>query len=482
MSAPRSYQLYLHLSAEQRVRFKKFVHSPYYNTRTKLQKLVDYWEVITEGEDAWQAGDAALKILGNSKDLIPLNNLLSDIYRLLEDFLIAETVKGDPEWRVAGLARALEELGSSRATKAFLRRQERSQPDDPFALHYVNRLADQHHFSLSRQHNNADLLQSQQQLTIFYLTRQLKTWCELLNRNNILSLTYDEKALSHFQLVIEGARDMLEANPVAGLYYALFKWLKEPESDTWYEQLSPNLFPMLDQAGNADAKEVCAYLQNYFVRRINEGQSYFLQELYNLFQYMLTTELVLEGSAISQWTYKNIVTVGLRLRYFEATEEFIHNWYNRLPETDRDNAYHYNLAALHYESGQHDKALKLLQRVQFNDPVYYLDSHSILLKIYWEEGDHEAIRSLCESVRIYLLRQRNLNRQQIQLYRHLFRFTLRLFRLRYTSAHLTKQEQQRQYFKVKADIDQQDQVANRKWLLEQWQQTKVHLKFGETGG
>ena len=47
--------------------------------------------------------------------------------------------------------------------------------------------------------------------------------------------------------------------------------------------------------------------------------------------------------------------------------------------------------------------------MHFTDPVYYLDSHSILLKIYWEEGEDEAIRSLHETVRIYLLRQRSLN-------------------------------------------------------------------------
>ncbi|HAE34577.1 MAG: hypothetical protein H6548_08820 [Chitinophagales bacterium] len=477
MASPKAIQTFQSLGADRQKRFLLFVQSPYFNTREKLWQLTDYIRHRTEEEEDWDATGASIFIFGDAQQQKPLTNLLSDLNRLLEQFLSTEALLDHEDLRETALARGMTALSAPRVTQAYLRRKQRLGVQDPLSLHHLNRLADQFHFQQTRQHSNEDLLESQKQLTLFYLTRQLKTWCELLNRRHVLDLPFDPEQLNLFRQILESASDLIDTHATSGMYRAIFIWLSNQESDAWYDRLQADLLDMLAATDADEIREVCAYLQNYFVRRINEGKKRFLQELYNLFQYMLAHDLVLEGQTISQWTYKNIVTVGLRLQYFDTTESFIHEWYSRLPEQDRDNAYYYNLAALHYESRQYDKARKLLQRVHFTDPVYYLDSHCILLKIYWEEGEDEAIRSLHETVRIYLLRQRSLNKQQIQLYRQLFRFTLRLFRLRYTSAHLSATEQQRIYRKIRTDLDLQEEVANRGWLQDQWKLTGGFLKI-----
>lgn len=476
MSTPRFVQIYQSLPDPDKKRFLLFVGSPYFNTREKLVQLADYVRHRTEEEEDWDAGAASAAIFNDSNQQKPLTNLLSDLNRLMEQFLATEALAQQPELMETALAKGMSAIPVPSATKAYLRRKQRMGVSDPLSLHYINRLADQFYFQQTREHSNEELLESQHNLTVYYLTRQLKTWCELLNRSNILSLTYDEQALHLFLQVIEYAGPTLHEYPLAGLYHAIFQWMQEPGSDDWYYRLKGQLFHLLEQIEEEEAKEICAYIQNYCVKRINEGRQEFLQELFNLFRFMLEQELVLDGSVLSQWTYKNIVTVGLRLKAFEETEEFIHTWYQRLPEKDRDNAYYYNLAALHYESHDYAKAKKLLSRVHFTDPVYYLDGHAILLKIYFEEGAEDAIISLNETVRIYLLRLKLLNKQQIQLYRNLFRFTLRLYRLRHNAAHLSAREQHQILNKILLEADAQLQVANRQWLLMQAESTKAFLK------
>ena len=59
------------------------------------------------------------------------------------------------------------------------------------------------------------------------------------------------------------------------MYWAIFIWLSNQESDAWYDRLQADLLDMLAATDADEIREVCAYLQNYFVRRINEGKKRF---------------------------------------------------------------------------------------------------------------------------------------------------------------------------------------------------------------
>ena len=467
MSSPRALTLYRTFPAEVQKKFRRFIESPYFNTRLKLQKLLHFFDTLAAGDLTWRPAEAAAFVLGDKSQIKALNNLLSDMNRLLENFIAVETMQQDTEWKDAALAKGLEQLGAPVFTQAVLKRKSRRGTDDPFALFHLHKLTDQLHFSSSRQNSNDALLESQKQLTIYYLTWQLKTWCELLNRSHILALDYEKDAVEIFRQILASASELVASQAVTKLYDAIFQWMLDQEDDTWYTQISGSLFDTLLLTDKDDAKEICAYIQNYCVKRINEGNPAFLQELFRLFQFMIQQKLILEGQQISQWTYKNIVTVGLRLKAFSETESFIHEWYTYLPDEVRDNAYHYNLAAFYYETHHYTKASKLLNRVQFTDPVYYLDSYTILMKIYFEEAAGEALASLKDTVRIYLLRQKNVSRQQVQLYNNLFRLTLRLFHLRYTAAHLSVEEWQKRRERLQEEIHRNNNIANKAWLLQQ---------------
>ncbi|HET8963240.1 MAG TPA: hypothetical protein VFM99_05050, partial [Chitinophagales bacterium] len=332
MGNPKVISALHSLSQAKRRRFSKFLHSPYFNTRVKVIALGDY---ITElqSEEYWDSTQAFTIVFGNKKfEPLPLNNVLSDLYKLLERFLRIEAMEQADDLKHAAEVKGILNIGAPSVTKAFLRKKEKQNIQDAFGKYQLNKLSDQFHFQQTRKNNNDDLIASQKNFTTHFLQQQLRTWCELLNRSNILSLKFDNNELSKFKIVLNQFEDDLQKNPSINLYYAIFQWLNNPVDDNWYIDFPKNLISHLDKLSENNAKEICAYVQNYCVKRINEGKENFLRELFNLFRLMISKNLITDNNTLSQWTYKNIVTTGLRLKEFKETEQFIHEWYIKLPE------------------------------------------------------------------------------------------------------------------------------------------------------
>ena len=464
MANPKVIRALHSLSPAKLNRFSKFLHSPYFNTREKVTVLGDYIAGLSDEND-WEAAEA-YRLIFNEKKFkpLPLNNLLSDLYKLLERFLRIEAMEQAEDLKHAAEVKGIANISAPAVTKAYLRKKEKNEVQDPFGKYQLYKLADQFHFQQTRRNTNDDLIASQKNFTTHFLQQQLRTWCELLNRSNILSLDFDRAELEKFKTVLAQFEHELKNNPRIDLYYALFQWLNNPSDDNWYQGFPEKLIAHLKTLPENNAKEICAYVQNYCVKRINEGKENYLRELFNVFRLMISNNLITDGNTLSQWTYKNIVTTGLRLKEFEVTEQFIHEWYTKLPEAERDNAYQYNLAVLHYESKQYKRAMQLLNKVHFTDPNYYLDAKSILLKIYFEQESFEAIHALKDTVKIYLLRERLLSKNQKLLYKNLFSYTLKLYRLKYESYYLTVEKLQAALRKLIAEIQQNELVANKTWL------------------
>ncbi|MFN3939486.1 MAG: hypothetical protein ACK4IY_02790, partial [Chitinophagales bacterium] len=91
MALPKIIRAYQSLPLPKQQKFKQFLHSPYFNTREKLLVLGDYICHLVKNELDWNYEEAS-KLVFKSKPatIQPLNNLLSDLYKLLERFLRIE--------------------------------------------------------------------------------------------------------------------------------------------------------------------------------------------------------------------------------------------------------------------------------------------------------------------------------------------------------------------------------------------------------
>lgn len=475
MALPKVISIYRSLASKERDRFGLFVRSPFHNTRDKIVALLEHIEQITsklsdeqELDVVWDKKVAHQKIFtGKKYNELQLNNLLSDLYQLLEKFLAWQTFEKNEEQQNVMVIENLMETSVMDNAGKLIKQQTLQKSKDAIAGFKLHQLADQYYFQRSRKGDNAYLLKGQETLDIFYLSNQLRIWCELLSRSNILALQYDAYKFHRFIDYLENNLQQYGEQPTISIYYPILLWLKDQHNDAWYLGFREKLFLHIGEFPEQEAKDIVAYVQNYCVKRINEGRNEFLHEWLEISRFMLPLNLLHEGQHISEWTYKNIVTAGVRLQEFTWTEQFIHQYYNQLAPEGRDNAYQYNLAVLYYEKRDFNRAMQLLNKVHFTDPNYYLDAKSILLKIYYDHHEYDAILSLRDTVKIYLLRDKLLSKNQRSLYKSLFNNTIKLYKLRLEKGVINTEKWHHAFESLKKDVLENSLVANKQWLLKE---------------
>jgi hypothetical protein len=473
MALPKVITIYQALTPKERERFRLFVVSPFHNTRKKLISLQAHIDSLfpadaeaSENELQWDKKAAHHFVFGEKKyNELQLNNVLSDLYQLLEKFLAWRKFEENDEQQDVMVIENLMEASALDNAGKIIKQKTQLKNKDAIAGFKLQQLADQYYFQRSRKGDNAYLLKGQQTLDIYYLSNQLRIWCELLSRSNILALDYDGYKFQRFIDFLENNLQEYHQQPTISIYYPILLWLKDQKNDAWYEGFRDKLFQHIGEFPEQEAKDIVAYVQNYCVKRINEGRNEFLHEWLTISRFMLPLKLLQEGVHISEWTYKNIVTAGVRLKEFEWTEQFIHQYYNQLAPEGRDNAYQYNLAVLYYEKHDFNRAMQLLNKVHFTDPNYYLDAKSILLKIYYDHHEYDAILSLRDTVKIYLLRDKLLSKSQRTLYKSLFNNTIKLYKLRIDKGVINQEKWQKLFDALKEDITHSSLVANKQWLL-----------------
>lgn len=469
MALPKFIIVYSALKPALRNEFSGFVRSPFVSKREKLHTLMNLIEKLTEEEmiNGWSRNHFwSLGFKDGQEGEKQFNNLMSDLYKLMKKFLAWKQFEKNNEQNDLLIIENLLEKDIVYSAGKMIRKKANQKRTTNAEMGFkFNQLADQFYFQQTRKNDNSFLLNSQQHLDIFYLSAQLKIWCELLNRSNILSLSYDQEKLNRFINFLEEAKADYPDQYSIRIYYPILCWLIEPENDNWYIGYREKLFNHIIEFPEPEAKEIVAYVQNYCVKRINQGRNEFLNEWLEISKFMLPLNLLNEGPHLSQWTYKNIATAALRLQEYNWAEQFIHTYYLKLPVVHRDNAYQYNLAVFYYESGDIDRAMQLLNKVHFSDANYYLDAKSILIKIYFEENEYDALISLTESMKIYLLREKQLSKNQHLQYKYLFRYTLRLYKLRLNKQMLDDAAYQLQLTELKDRVTENPFVANKQWLL-----------------
>lgn len=133
---------------------------------------------------------------------------------------------------------------------------------------------------------------------------------------------------------------------------------------------------------------------NYSLKRMNSGEKEYIRETFELYVKFLEKGLLHVKGKISPWSFKNIVTTGLRLSEFDWVENFIHAYSHDLDERYRNNAMTFNLAQFYFYKKDYANVITLLSKVEYDDITYNLNSKTLLMASYYELDELEALNSL----------------------------------------------------------------------------------------
>ncbi len=469
-------ELYKTLNPVERKRFKQYVESGFFNANTSVIKLNQYITraLDSSGERELDKKKAHAQLFGKRKySESQISVLMTFLMRLLEAFIAQlkyDTNKFlQKEYLVAELRkRKLDKHFISNTGEYHKWLQEKRKHDSEYYYASYTLEKEMDHFFMKGEirKNDESLQRKSDHLDIFFLSEKLKNLCEMVNRQNIIKSNYNLRMLKALRIYIDENTSYFQTIPAVYIYYKILLTLLEGENAEHFRELKQSLDKYFKAFSQEEALQMYLFAQNYCIKKINSGDARYLQEILAIYETLLQNELIFEDNYLSQWDYKNIVSVGLKLGKFDWTKDFIENYKHRLSPESRENAYEYNLSLLHYTRKDYKSALKRLQHVDFTDVFYHLGAKSILLKSYYELEEVEPFYSLVDAYKVYLVRTKKISVYQRTMHQTLVKYTKQTFDLKLKMGAVSGIAQEKAIKKLKDRITGNRDKADFSWLLE----------------
>ena len=443
--------------------FKKFVASPYYNKNEELVLLYDYLKKIAP---KFPLKKIQRKVVyqaifpRNAYDEKHLKYLMSFLLKLAERFIGLKKYESEKVVQEYHILQACTDRHLFRNYSNLYSKAERELNSYPYkdsAYYYYQYLladVDNRYFGQQNVRKfNAELQQAADYFDLYYIGKKLKYACEMLDRQKFLSADYKLEMLTEVQQYLQHTPQ--DNIPVISIYKTILNTLLDESNPAHFEQLKELLDLNFDSFSRIEMKEMYVHAINYCIRKIRQRDSQFVQEALDLYMKGIESKLLFEGDYLSPWTYNNIVKLGLRLRRYDWTETAIKTYHSALEVQFRENALNYSMADLLYHKKDIEGAMLHLRQVEFSDIFFALDAKVMLLKIYFDNGEEEALHSLIISFKAFLKRNRLISNEVRTTYLNFIAFLTQLLKI----DSLALEE-------FKTSIQNSELLVDRKWLLD----------------
>lgn len=465
------------LNSRELTRFSEYVHSPYYNKHQQLQQLCVYLLKLAPDFDSESKLDkyriyTYLYPKGSYDDAM-LHSLFSKLLRLLYDFLATEFWQEERRMQEVLLLRQLRhrKVAEKHVVSATRRFGTLEAPNSKErALLYwedflFHRELDLEFLGRGGRTYNEHLQAKNDALDLCYIAEKFKIACDMVSRSVVTQAHYTPSLLAEIQGYVAQQPHLIEL-PILAIYWCIYQTLTEPQQNSHYERLKGLLRQHHSQFCNEEAMDMYGYALNYCIRKINQGQIEFYEEIWTHYQLLVDAKIIYLGDYLPPWEYKNIVTTALRLGKYDWAKQFVEKYRADLPPDIRENAYRYNLASIYYAVRDYEKALRTLHDVEFTDATYHLGAKIIQLKSYYELHEGDALRSLIDAFQVYLRRSKEISEYRKDANAQFLRLTKKIYQYREQILFAPRERSQAKFDALLTEVNTAEPLANKDWLLQ----------------
>ena len=466
------------LPTKDREQFRQFVNSPYFNQHKKTKQLLDIILKKVDGKPQGLAKEKVFRKVFPDKpyDEQQLYNVMSYLNKLLYRFMAHEHLQ---KQRYQEPMLTIEEAYENHQFDIMTNRGKQlkkrlcQDPVHDSEYHFTNyRINHAIGYYSGHYFNRAETDTFQQmmdELDKFYIVEKLRNCCHLTANSIMMNTSYTFRMLDELLQYLNTHWKAYENEHSIVLYHTILMSLRDEKNPRHYQRMKKMLAEDMEHLSEQEGRDLYTFSYNYCILMSNAGYGEYQVELFQLYKQGLRQGLLMDKGMISEWNYKNIATLGAKLKEFEWTERFLQEYRDKLPPHRRENAYNYNLGNLYYNKGRYNDALSALLVVQFTDVKYHLSTTFLLLRTYYALKDTEALLSLIETFRIYVIRNRKMTVEQKRGYTNFLRFAKKLVLVKHQASTYSKKDYAKELEELKGKIDNTENVINRYWLLEECQ-------------
>jgi hypothetical protein len=458
MTENKLLSIIITLTGPEKRECTQFLKSPYFNQREDVLRCWDYF-LSRKGRET-HPGEA----FEYANPGVPFNDqawrhLQTFLQLRIENFLALRATEQSPLLSDLHLASVFREKGLLKHSSQLFRRAEANldgMPRDNDYFYNLYRLEWEKYASFETQTRSRvnNLGAVNHAFDVYLIGTKLRLACLLESHRAVFNIGYDNTVLQSLLPTLASQRDLFV--PVVALYYHCYQALtggQENEFRAFRAELENQ------NAGlPADERRIFLLIAvNYCIKQLNSGESHYIREAFDLYKLGLDTNLLLENEVLSRFAYKNIVALGLRLQEYTWVESFIYRHEPYLEARYRAANRDYNLARLFYAQKDYKSAMPLLARVDEADLLLNLDSRIMLLKMYYETGEWDALDALLSSFRILLLRKKKAIGYHQTYYLNTLRYISKMARLNFMD--------KKALAALRTEVESGQYIIEKEWLL-----------------
>ena len=465
------------LDAEEKKRFPGWLKN---ELQGQKQEMWLWFEQIWEGkteQHAWEYLHSP-KSLNQSR----INSWNAMLIKWMEDYLAFCALRKDHFARIHFLNRVIIRQNPIHAYPSSIRKSRRyleqqSVRDKTFyqIQHELDRLDIEFQNSYPGVHirrYTVDPQQFRQNEEMAILLTNIEVTARRLSYKEPLT-EWDHYCIKQLQTYLE--KDSAEKWPVAFLYLKIFSFLQ------------PDIIIQADEARNLvefyqahlsalrpDAQfMVGILLSNSLIRSYFRQQDQAVIDLvFEIHIWMLTHSKVYEA----RYLYRNMIHLYLimarrsqdqetRKKYFDLAYFNLEDLKEKLPVNEREEVYNYNLAAIHFETGNFADLARQIYTLEFKDYTYEINYLILWNKAQYELGEYyglaERLKNLQISLQQTLKLKPDLRKRQLNQVKY-FRKMVNNYRL--SILH-----------RLKKQLEEENTILGKKWLMEKLEE-KIRLQ------
>lgn len=454
------------LNRKERIAFRKFLHSPYFNHR---RDVIDLYECLQqqlkkEQPDLRKAHIYQLLFPDQPFDDQAFYLVTSYLLKLLEQFLAVQGFLNDQPAANAYLIQDYKKKGLQKHLKYTIKQQKRQLEqyalrDSRYFEHLRNLSWQEYQLEEVKKPSGVLSLEALSKWTdVAYLSQKLRQICLFTAHQSVYQVAY-ENAKPFIETIFHYLKhgEWIEI-PAVGIYYHGYHVLKGEEETAHFEQFKQLLFDHANHFRASEVRELYLLAINFCVKQVNKGNKSYFSEMLALYQKGLELAVLLENGIISRFTYHNAVAAALQIKAYDWAEQFIHQYQAYLAADYQESTFHFNLARLEYEQSHYDHALDLLQKANFQDVLLNLAAKTISLKIYYKLEAFDLLDAHLNAMNNFIRRNRVIGYHR-KNYLNIIRYTKKLLGLNWFDRDLVQQ--------LKGEIQGEEVLTEKEWFIQQ---------------
>ncbi len=457
-------------------RFGHWLHSPWCNSQ---QKLAAFYELLKPHYPTFKS--SRLNKVDLFAQLYPehdfdahwMRNLMSALNKQLEKFLVHERLQHQPEEQTRIWQDILLERGREADFAKSVQRDIKSlSKKDIYAASDFLQL-----FLLyEKMHRHLSVEDRRESLDYFFAMRffleqfksahSIRFNAEIKEIESILSEQKIKDAETIFQ---KKSKNEFKNNSVD--FYPL---INHPEFD--FNLIKILFYQKIRTFNINDQKIILRLLINQAVRRRVRGKEKALESIFELYQFGLNNDLLLQHGRISEVTFANIITAGHLLQEYATVETIVNQHIpHLLPHLQEDAANWAFAHRLYYQKQNLPKHLNIsLTQHRRKNTSFSIRAKILLLQIRFDEFIDSAIKSDFFLLDFMAAFEKQINRDKVfskiknDAIKNLIQFSRKLF------LEIKKPElNQKNIKKLKQEILAHENIRAKNWLINKFQNIRT---------